>query len=564
VTKATKSVPNPIDAPASGKTSRTTDMQSGIELTTNLFRHMNVPAFVLNAQGKVIVWNLACERLTGVSEKAVLGTSDHWQAFYDNERPCLADLVAREGLDDIKALYAVNASARGDAHGYHAENWCVMPKLGTRLYLEIHACAIRDANGQLLAVVETLRDATTARRAEEALHDAQKVLEDRLALINEVNQKLASEIDAHRQTEAAMAAHQRTLEGTVRQMEAYQKEDQVLLEMTELLQACATRDEAYAAIRETTARLFPGVAGTINIYRESRDILEQVASLGASSSRRGSFAPDECWALRVGRAHRSAAGSAVRCRHVHAQVGSYVCMPIHGEGQILGLLHMEVPLQEDGSWRNDGSERRIRALTDRVGPSVANLRLRDSLRVLALHDSLTGLYNRRYMEDALAREMRRVERSGQPLSLLMIDIDHFKRFNDTYGHDAGDFVLSSIARLLSKHMRATDIVCRYGGEELAVLMPESGMEAAHQRADELRAYLGRESFSHRGKLLPSPTASFGVAEYPRHGTDADAFIKAADSALYRAKHAGRDRVCCAGDGHEVDDPAEEPSLISQL
>lgn len=523
-------------------------VQPELELAANMIRHMNVPTFVLDAQGKVLVWNLACERLTGVSAKAVLGTSDHWQAFYDTQRPCLADLVARDGLDEIKSLYTVNASAHGDSSGYYAENWCVMPKLGTRLYLEIHASAIRDARGRLLAVVETLRDSTAARRSEEALHEAQKNLQERLALINEANQKLATEVDAHRRTEEAMVVHQRTLEGTVRRMESYQREDQVLLEMTELLQACVTRDEAYSAIRETTARLFPGVAGTLNIYRESRDVLEHVATLGAESGRGMSFAPDECWALRLGRPHRVAAASAVRCRHVHANGVSYVCMPIHGEGQILGLLHMQVPLRDDGTWHDDGSERRMRALTDRVGPSVANLRLRDSLRELALHDSLTGLYNRRYMEDALARETRRVERTGRPLSLLMVDVDHFKRFNDTYGHDAGDFVLASIARLLRKHMRSTDIVCRYGGEELAVLMPEASVEAARERAEELRAFLSGENFSHRGQLLPSPTASFGVAEYPRHGSSVDAFVKAADSALYRAKQDGRDRVRCAEDG----------------
>src|SRR5262249_52013812 len=150
--------------------------------------------------------------------------------------------------------------------------------------------------------------------------------------------------------------------------------------------------------------------------------------------------------------------------------------------------------------------------------------------------------------DALKRELQRFERHHKPVSLVMIDVDHFKRFNDTFGHDAGDFVLNAIAQLIAKGVRVTDIACRYGGEELAVLLPESDLACALGRAELLRKQIRETSLSHRGRTLPPPTASFGVSEYRARGDSVDDFLKAADRALYRAKQGGRDRVCAAEPG----------------
>ena len=193
------------------------------------------------------------------------------------------------------------------------------------------------------------------------------------------------------------------------------------------------------------------------------------------------------------------------------------------------------------------AEQRLRAMTDRVGPALANLKLRDALREMALRDGLTGMYNRRYLEDALNRELHRAERSGKPLSVVMIDIDHFKNFNDKYGHDAGDFVLSALARAITKSIRPSDIACRYGGEELVVVLCEANLECARERAEKLRLAIRDTNLTHLGQTLPAPTASFGVAVYPANGTKPADLLKAADQALYRAKHEGRDRVCVAAE-----------------
>jgi diguanylate cyclase (GGDEF)-like protein len=222
-------------------------------------------------------------------------------------------------------------------------------------------------------------------------------------------------------------------------------------------------------------------------------------------------------------------------------------LPVHGQGQILGLLHIALEVSPRSMRPARDDEQRLRAMTDRVGPALANLKLRDALREMALRDGMTGLYNRRYLEDALNRELHRAERSGKPVSVVMIDIDHFKRFNDKYGHDAGDFVLSAVGRTISKSIRPSDIACRYGGEEFAVAFSEASLECACERAEQLRQAIRDTNLTHLGQTLPVPTASFGVAVYPANGTKPADLLKAADLALYRAKQEGRDRVCAAAE-----------------
>ena len=149
------------------------------------------------------------------------------------------------------------------------------------------------------------------------------------------------------------------------------------------------------------------------------------------------------------------------------------------------------------------------------------------------------------MEDALDREIHRAERSGKPVAVVMMDIDHFKYFNDKFGHDAGDFVLSALARAVMQNIRPSDMACRYGGEEFCVVLPEATLKCAHERAEKMRLAIRDTNLPHLGQPLPAPTASFGVAVYPGNGTRPADLLKSADDALYRAKHAGRDRVCLA-------------------
>jgi diguanylate cyclase (GGDEF)-like protein/PAS domain S-box-containing protein len=418
-------------------------------------------------------------------------------------------------------------------------------KSGEVVRVALKTTPLLDAQGKLVGEITVARDVTALHYTEEALRAAQATLEARLAAIREANRNLSREIAARRKADAAMRRNNRALAATVRQLESFHRDGEAMSRMAELLQSCTQRDEAYAIVRETAAQLFPDSAGSLFIYRESRDVLEHAATWGSGRVPDATLAPDECWALRLGNPHFAPRKGSIRCRHAHESAPSYVCMPVQGQGQILGLLHVALEVNPRSMRPARDVEQRLRALTDRVGPALANLKLRDALRVLALHDSLTGLYNRRYLEDALKRELHRATRSGKPVSMIMIDIDHFKRFNDTFGHDAGDFVLSAVAKSVTRNIRPSDLACRYGGEELAVVLVEADFDCAMQRAEKLRLAIRETNLTHRGQTLPAPTASFGVAVYPRHGANLAEFMKAADEALYRAKQQGRDRVCAA-------------------
>jgi diguanylate cyclase (GGDEF)-like protein/PAS domain S-box-containing protein len=418
-------------------------------------------------------------------------------------------------------------------------------KSGEIIRVTLKTTPLLDEEGNLVGEITIARDVTAMFQKEEALRRAEETLQVRMTAIRDANRNLARQIAARREIDAAMRRKNQELEATVRQLEAFHRNGETLSLMAELLQSCTQRTEAYEIVRDTGAQLFPASAGSLFIYRESRDVLEHAAAWGGGRTPESTLAPEDCWALRLGRRHFVPRAGTVRCRHAPAEAESYVCMPVHGQGQILGMFHIAVDVGARTRRPAPDVEQRLRAICDRVGPALANLKLRDALRELALRDALTGLYNRRYMEDALNRELHRSERSGKPLSVVMIDIDHFKGFNDKYGHDAGDFVLSALARAIMNKIRPSDMACRYGGEELAVVLPEASLANACERAEQMRLAIRDTNLTHLGQTLPAPTASFGVAVYPANGRKPADLLKAADDALYRAKRDGRDRICVA-------------------
>lgn len=229
----------------------------------------------------------------------------------------------------------------------------------------------------------------------------------------------------------------------------------------------------------------------------------------------------------------------------------------------MGLLNLKSPdLQEQtGERRGGGYTPDLQlavTVAEHVALAIANLKLRETLRDQSIHDALTGLFNRRFLEEALAREISVAQRRGSAFSLIMIDLDHFKRINDTFGHDAGDSLLRDFGAFLLSHIREYDIACRYGGEEFICILPETQPEQAQERAEELRSTITTLRFEHHGRALGRITMSIGVAAYPGHGRTKDRLLKAVDEALYQAKEQGRNRVCLArapafspADGHET-------------
>jgi diguanylate cyclase (GGDEF)-like protein len=217
------------------------------------------------------------------------------------------------------------------------------------------------------------------------------------------------------------------------------------------------------------------------------------------------------------------------------------------QSESLGLLYLyrPQPAGEAATGWIQSREAFGLAIADQLGLAATNLKLRDTLRSQSIRDPLTGLFNRRYMEETLERELKRAERGSTALAVIMLDLDHFKTFNDSFGHEAGDLLLRELGPLLQRTIRQADVACRYGGEEFLLVLPDAPLSAASARAEEIRAEIKRLHVTFRGHAIGAISASMGIATFPEHGRSRQALIGAADAALYRAKNAGRDQVAIA-------------------
>lgn len=338
------------------------------------------------------------------------------------------------------------------------------------------------------------------------------------------------------------------------QLEVKRGEIEILGDMAKMFQACTDFDEAIKVAEYELQRLFPEHVGALYIMKESRNQLDRAMAWGESAEFVESFSPEDCWSLRFGRPHHFHFGERrVSCSHVEAgrEGDEHLCLPIVAYGETLGILCLQRNIGKVESAGDEAvpSAERLQfcaTVTESLALAIANLRLRETLRHQALRDPLTGLFNRRYLTDSLERELERAESLDQNLSVIMFDIDFFKRFNDEFGHDSGDAVLSSLGAILKKHTRATDIVARYGGEEFALVMSDADADFAHERVDALRQEIAAMAVKHNGRSLGSVSISAGISVYPRDGDNPDDLFKVADTALYEAKRAGRDRVFVAG------------------
>jgi diguanylate cyclase (GGDEF)-like protein len=330
-------------------------------------------------------------------------------------------------------------------------------------------------------------------------------------------------------------------------------------QFVESLQSCLTLDEAYQQTKQVMSRFFP--SGTLLMLNPSRNLLDAAASWGTPSTKQGPFSPQSCWALRKGQSHVVRPGSfALLCGHTDiSSTASQLCIPLVAQGDSLGVLSLVTPegRHAEADALKDKKELAV-SLTEQMSLAFANLMLRETLKYQSVRDPLTGLFNRRHMEEALERELLRATRTNKPVSVLMADIDHFKQFNDSFGHEAGNLLLRELGSLLSVQVRGGDIACRYGGEEFLLILADTGLQTARQRAEKLAEQVRSLHVRHHGETLRRVTLSIGVAEYPRHGANAALLVTAADEALYRAKAQGRDRVVLVGD-RLPDPPAGAPA-----
>jgi len=343
---------------------------------------------------------------------------------------------------------------------------------------------------------------------------------------------------SHRHINQYIAKSQEELEGNVAERT---KEIELLHRLANMLAACNSMSEAQQVVEDIVPRLLGNLNGAISLIRSSRNQLEIKLDWGGKWPGEPSYAPDECWALRKGKFHlANDEHTSLPCKHM-SSVGhdQCLCIPLIAHGNTIGILHLYMGQQEL-------CEEKMRVaftIGEHLGLALANLNLQDKLREQAIRDPLTGLYNRRFLEESLDHEIMRARRRNQCLSILMLDVDHFKRFNDTFGHDAGDFVLKSLGSILTESVRGEDVVCRVGGEELAVVLPETGPENAGMVAAKLCEVIRNMHLSFHGQSLGKLTTSIGISSYPQQGDKAEPLLKAADMALYEAKEAGRDRFC---------------------
>jgi diguanylate cyclase (GGDEF)-like protein/PAS domain S-box-containing protein len=449
-------------------------------------------------EGRFTYSSPVVEQLLGYRPEEVLG-----QHFYDFFLP-----DERQNLKD-QAFALLNA--KQPFRDFINSN---LHKNGDIVWLSTSGVPVFDATGNLLGYRGIDIDITERRKSQEALEKANIQLK---ALVQE--------------------AHERnnTME--------------LLNKMGEMLQTCQTSEEVFSTISHFVPKFFPTDAGALYLLRNSKNLLSSVTTWGSSPPSEELFLPEDCWAVRSGHVHRvDDPASAILCKHVTASgplTAGYLCVPLVANNVSLGILHIRFrscAIQGREAQEIEGKQRLAVTIGEDLSLSLANLKLRETLQNQAIRDPLTGLYNRRYLEETMDRELHRSERLKAPLGVVMMDLDHFKNFNDNFGHGAGDALLCALAHVITAGTRTEDIACRYGGEEFLLVMPGASLETTRERSENLCQTVKALQVRYQGRFLKSTTISLGIAIFPDQGHTAEELITAADAALYRAKQAGRDRV----------------------
>jgi diguanylate cyclase (GGDEF)-like protein/PAS domain S-box-containing protein len=472
---------------------------------------------IVDRKGNIIKWNKASADAFGYSAAELTGKSA-FELYADKSE-----------LEEMLTRLRRDGSVRG--HEIHMKK-----KDGSIPLFALSINLLYDQHHDIIGSVCVARDRSEIKRT---LHD--------LAALNE---QLQIEIAERREVEAALQAANDNLKDIIRQFEQRNREITLLNEMGDLLQACLTCQEAYEGIAHFAASLFPDESGALFILNAPKTLMESVTAWGQPEIGEAVFSPDECWALRRGEIHAvDSQQPGLICPHLtKVHIADHMCIPLVAQGEIMGLILLQnrvcaldapPPLAEQ---LIESRQRLALTLARQISLALANLKLRDSLRAQALRDPLTGLFNRRYMEETLDREILRVQRRNQPLALIMVDLDNLKPINDSRGHEAGDQVIKALGRFLKSQVRREDVACRYGGDEFTLIMPEASLEIACQRAELVRQGINRLRVVHGDRSLGPITASFGVATFPDHGTTGEDLVRAADAALYHAKQQGRNQL----------------------
>lgn len=312
-----------------------------------------------------------------------------------------------------------------------------------------------------------------------------------------------------------------------------------------------------AALKKYAKIIFSNEIGAF--FKVKNQFLEMAVSWGEPYKGDELFKTQECWALRQGEMKvQDPDDGDLKCKHLtSSEIGYAICEPVSTRDGVIGLLSIYIPMEKLGDEKNiknriERNKNNLIAISDRLGIAFSNLQLREKLKYESIRDPLTKLFNRRFLDESIEIEIRKSQRSHHPISIILLDADHFKGFNDTYGHDAGDTVLIEIAKVIKSSLRQEDLPCRYGGEEFAIALVGMEIKKAVEKAEEIRKSIEALEIKFGEQNLPKVTVSCGVATIPYHAKDQFSCVKEADKALYRAKEQGRNRVEVSSNRLEID------------
>lgn len=461
-----------------------------IRQQANLLNQIADAVIATDLNYTVISWNRGAEQIYGWTEEEVIGK--RLQTFFETR---FNDTTS----DEAAAVLRETGRWEGEVEQRRRDG----------KYVPIHSIVvlIRDEHGTPTGIVAVNRDISERRHFELLLMKANQRLEEAM-------------IEARRQAAEILMVN----------------------ELHDLLQVCQTTNEAAGVIAFSLQRIFPHQSGYLMVRQPGTANLNLLAAWNDTTTTPTSLTLDQCWALRRGLIHRTCTGEGMRCTHIRAHPDDCTCcVPLVVQGEIYGLLHIagtELPRSE-----------LIVMTGDTIKLALSNLELRATLREQAIIDPLTGLYNRRYLESSLPRELHRAQREQTPLTVAMIDIDHFKQFNDQYGHDAGDALLRELAVIFREHLRQSDLACRYGGEEFVLILPGVNRATAQARLQRLRETVQRRQIAFAGQLLGPVTVSIGFVVCESDDQNMHLIIQHADTALYTAKRSGRNQVVDFADLH---------------
>ncbi|HCJ7650004.1 diguanylate cyclase [Klebsiella michiganensis] len=317
---------------------------------------------------------------------------------------------------------------------------------------------------------------------------------------------------------------------------------ELLARMTQRLQGCESFEDVIKVAELFAPNIAPEIPGRLYILDTDPWQMRCVAQWLSPPLEADVFHPDNCWAVRRGLSHPPVNGEPdIACYHLsESQAQRSLCVPLIAQGEAIGLLSFSNVTSATAP-----SRAYLELMAEALGLALANQRLRNALLEKALFDSLTGLRNRHHLEDALHTQINLAVRNGTPLSCLMIDIDHFKAINDSYGHEAGDLVIKNVAAIIQRAVRDIGMAFRYGGEEFLVLLGGTDEEAAMACATDIYHSVQLLTLRYGLAEIGQIDVSIGIASYPQH-TQSDSLLRAADAALYRAKELGRSRIVSFG------------------